>query len=337
MEANRPGKQSLSMYGTSLTGAARILIECELRPVQGFRFQPTGFPSLGAAEYVAETEGGQVNCLLVDSNQSIANWLERVCMDGQSLEGPLEGLPVVKLVDGDGNFLANTMTEAHRIASPYLIQWNGKKMGGPLAERLESELATGGKLPSVAQADFAKFLLKYDTATILHGAFVPKLADGRYRLTRVLSGFTDAIGAHPADSGGAKHDHIDPTGKTDNKGGSSQMYGHVPYPRRDYTAKRIMLYFSIDLALIRSYGLGDAAEQLLLTLAVWKIRRLTRHEIRFRSGCDLRAAGDLKVTSPNYCELPGLEETEAALKGCIKRCRAESLFADENIVVTRRT
>ena len=323
----------------AISDAPRILIECELKPVQGHRFQPTGFPSLGAAEYAVETKDGQVNCVLVDSHQSIANWLERVCMDGTKLEGALEGLPVVTLVDSDGEFIGNTMTEAHRVASPYLLQWNGKSesMNGPLADRLKSDLDTDDKPPSTAAADFAKFLLRHDPATILHGAFVPKLAGGKYRLTRMLSGFTEATGARPVDSGGSKFDNIDSTGKADGKGGSDNMYGNVLYPRRDYTARRIMLYFSIDLTLMRSYGLGEAAEQLLFALAVWKMRRLTRHEIRFRSGCDLRAAGDLKVTLPDGYELPGLEEAEADLKRCIKRCREESLFADKDIVVTRRT
>jgi len=31
----------------------RLLIEVELRPVQGARFQPTGFPDLGAAVFDA--------------------------------------------------------------------------------------------------------------------------------------------------------------------------------------------------------------------------------------------------------------------------------------------
>ena len=38
---------------SSLEGAARLLIEVPLRPIQGSRFQPTGFPDLGAATYTA--------------------------------------------------------------------------------------------------------------------------------------------------------------------------------------------------------------------------------------------------------------------------------------------
>lgn len=324
------------MVPTVPANAARILVECELLPVQGYRFQPTGFPSLGAAEYKAETEDGRViNCLLVDSAQSLANWLEKVCMNGSRPAEPLDGLPVVTLVDDDGEFVGNTMTEAHRIASPYLLRWNGKNMSGPLADLLKSELDTD-RSARTAPEDFARFLLKYDTATILHGVFVPKIDGGKYRLTRILSGFTEATGVHHADSGIAKRDDLDSTGKADGKGGSSEMYGHGIFPRREYTAKRIALYFSIDLALLHSYRLGESAERLLLALAVWKIRMLTKHEIRFRTACDLRVAGDLVVTSPaDGYELPGLAEAESDLKKCIERCRAESLFTDKNVVVRR--
>ena len=308
----------------------RILIECEMKPVQGLRFQPTGFPSLGAAEYVAETKDGRVNCLLVESAQSLANWLEKVCMDGAGLAEPLNGMPVITLVDGSGRFVANTMTEAHRTNSSYLLHGKDTTLMG----LLNSELGISGKTAKGDIRDFARFLFKYDTPTLLHGAFMPKLAGGKYRMTRMLSSFMDAAGVGPAEYGGAKKDDLDSTGKTGDKGGSSEGYGNIIYSRRDYTAKSIMLYFSIDLALMRSYGLGEAAEELLLALAVWKIRKLTQHEIRFRTACDLRTVGGLMVTSPaDGYELPGLEEAETDLKRCIARCRAESLFADRDIVV----
>ena len=34
-----------------LADAPRLLVEANLKPVQGTRFQPTGFPGLGAASY----------------------------------------------------------------------------------------------------------------------------------------------------------------------------------------------------------------------------------------------------------------------------------------------
>ncbi len=55
---------------------SRILMEVDLKPVQGSRFQPTGFPDLGVASY--ELADG-TSMLLVESAQSMGNRLEVVC------------------------------------------------------------------------------------------------------------------------------------------------------------------------------------------------------------------------------------------------------------------
>jgi CRISPR-associated protein Csb1 len=60
-----------------LDKTSRLLLTVPLKPVQGERFQPTGFPSLGAATY--QTRDGQK--LLVESAQSMANRLETTCWD----------------------------------------------------------------------------------------------------------------------------------------------------------------------------------------------------------------------------------------------------------------
>lgn len=316
-----------------LPNASRILAECELKPVQGRRFQPTGFPSLGPAEYEAEVKDGCIiNCLLVESTQSLANWLEAVCMDGKKPAAPLKGIPVVTLINNDGGFVSNTMLEAHRTASAYLFPGKHGGKDTTLKDLMERNLDTKGKHGIEGSRDFARFIFRYDTPTLLHGVFVPKLAGGKYRLTRILSAFTDATGIRPAESGGVKNDHLDSTGKEGDKGGSSEGYGHVLYSRREYTAMSIKLYFSIDVALMRSYDLGEAAEELLLALAVWKIRMLTRSEIRFRTACDLRISDGLAVMSPAGYEMPDLEAAEADLKKCVARCNAESLFGDAVVV-----
>ena len=43
--------EQLDALYTTLQQQPRLLIEADLRPVQGDRFQPTGFPDLGAATY----------------------------------------------------------------------------------------------------------------------------------------------------------------------------------------------------------------------------------------------------------------------------------------------
>ena len=103
---------------TALKTSSRLHIEAALQPSQGSRFQPTGFPNLGAAAYDGP-DGTRM--LLVESAQSMANRLEAVCWDTvvDDWIPPLRGLPVVKVVDKDGNSLTNSVLEAHRLNSPY--------------------------------------------------------------------------------------------------------------------------------------------------------------------------------------------------------------------------
>ena len=93
----------------------RLLFNVPVEPIQGTRFQPTGFPDLGAATYQA----GNVDCLLVESAQSMANRLELQIWDEgkQELKDAFKGLPYIR-VTKDGNFLTSSIVEAHRINSP---------------------------------------------------------------------------------------------------------------------------------------------------------------------------------------------------------------------------
>src|ERR1700749_4648606 len=91
----------------SLEEANRLLLTVRLRPVQGDRFQPTGFPSLGAATY--QTKDGTK--LLVESAQNTAKAPVDV----------LKGISHVT-VNRKGKFLTDSMIEAHRINSPYLLR-----------------------------------------------------------------------------------------------------------------------------------------------------------------------------------------------------------------------
>ena len=58
----------------------RLLMEAELKPVQGEHFQPTGFADLGPARYQLP-DSDRTEMLLVESAQSVANRLESVCWD----------------------------------------------------------------------------------------------------------------------------------------------------------------------------------------------------------------------------------------------------------------
>lgn len=85
----------------------RLLLECELEPIQGSRFQPTGFPSLGPAEFSSvSNDNKNIKSLLVESAQSMANRLEMVCVnaDKSGLVDTLDGIPVIIVNDNQGNF-----------------------------------------------------------------------------------------------------------------------------------------------------------------------------------------------------------------------------------------
>src|SRR5690606_6755808 len=93
-------------------------------PALGTRFQPTGFPDLGAARY--STADGR-DMLLVESAQSMANRLEGVCWDAVAADwaSPLKGLPYVVVNDKKGGQITNSLLEAHRLNSPYITNAEG--------------------------------------------------------------------------------------------------------------------------------------------------------------------------------------------------------------------
>lgn len=297
----------------SSTAPSRLLIEAELQPVQGTRFQPTGFPDLGAALF--ETPDGP--CLLVESAQSMANRLEGVCWDRttDALVPALAGLSYVRVTDDSGKFRTSSVLEAHRINSPYILEGKDSALMKTLAAEVAVFEERGVDRPTVA-----KILARFDVSALLHGVFLAKkeLAGGRIRVERALSSFIEARGVRMAASGGVKNDHLDPSGDT-NKG-----FGNVPFQREEFTAERITAFFSLDLAQIRAYGLGAAGERLLVGLALYKVRALLDGGLRLRTACDLELK-ELRVNRPTSFELPSLTALSEALPELIQDCRP--LFA----------
>ncbi|OQW70025.1 MAG: type I-U CRISPR-associated protein Cas7 [Proteobacteria bacterium ST_bin11] len=306
---------------SALQTAPRLLIEVQLKPLQGTRFQPTGFPDLGAAVY----DGPNGNrMLLVESAQSMANRMETVCWDGPNDDWveALKGLPLVKIIDKQGNPLTNTVLEAHRLNSPYLLENKDDKS---VFDMLKKELADMDE-GAVDIRKLASVVLKYDTNALLHGLFLAKgeLAGGRLRLPRVVSSFIEAEDVKVAQSGGVKNDHVNPSGET------AKGFGNVPYSRSDYTAPKITAFFNVDLAQIRGFGLGNAVEQLLIVFALYKIRAVLEFGLRLRTACDLEVQ-QLNVTRPAGWRLPERSELEAALPGLIAAVEAEGRFAEPSV------
>lgn len=295
----------------ALNNQPRLLIEADLRPVQGARFQPTGFPDLGAAEF--DGPDGQ-RMLLVESAQSMANRLEEVCWDDVADDWvePLKGLPLIRVVDAKEAPLTNSVLEAHRINSPYILE--GKDTS--VMDVLKQELA-GMEEGAVNIRKLASVLLRYDTNALLHGVFLAKsdLAGGRLRLPRVLSAFIEAEGVTVAQSGGVKNDHVHP-GRGDEGQTAKEGFGNVPFSRTEYVAPKITAFFNLDLAQLRALGLGQAAESLLTALALFKIRRFLETGLRLRTACDLDVVA-VRATRPVNFSLPAINELEAAMPAMI--------------------
>lgn len=297
----------------ALDTAPRLLIEALLRPVAGTRFQPTGFPDLGAATYRLPD---QTEMLLVESAQSMANRLETVCWDAVANDWitPLRGLPLVAVLNKAGEPLTNSVLEAHRLNSPYILEGKDKTF----LETLKRELATGEKTP-VDLKKLTRALLKYDVNSLLHGIFLAKgeIAGGRMRLPRALTAFIEAANITRATSGGVKNDIVNPAGD------AKKGFGNVPFHREEFCGT-ITAYFNLDLALIRGFGLGADAERLLVALALYKIRRFLLDGLRLRTACDLELDEDhpdslvVKRPKSGAFALPTLADLEAALPGLIQ-------------------
>jgi CRISPR-associated protein Csb1 len=278
-----------------------------LQPVQGARFQPTGFPDLGAAEFDGP-DGRRM--LLVESAQSMANRLEEVCWDDVANDwvAHLRGLPYIKVVDKDGNAITNSVLEAHRINSEYIAR---SKDFAPIA----AELGFKKDRPFDLRRQLVPVLFKYDINALIHGVFLEEVA-GVIRLPRSLSAFIEAKDVGVVQSGGVKLNYVEPTLK--------EGEGNVPYARTEYTAPNITAYFNLDLAQLRGFGLEAPARDLLATLALYQIRRFLRDGLRLRTACDLEAV-DVRVTRPISGDftLPELAELEGTLPELIRAMKGK--------------
>lgn len=309
-----------------LKDTPRLLIEAKLKPLQGHRFQPTGFADLGPARYTLPG----TEMLLVESVQSVANRMELACWDTgkDDLIDDLKGLPYIRVKKEDNGSLTNSVLEAHRINSEYVMkeakritQTNGQRK---LSDKsFNDEFAAEIGYEKDGRVDWKRFharLLKYDPNSLIHGCFLEEIG-GRLRATRVLSGFIEASGVAVAESGGVKNNIVQP----ELKGGE----GNVPFHRTEFVADEIKAYFNLDLALLRGYGLADDATKLLIALSLFKIRRFLSTGLRLRTACDLEVDGELVVTRPKDFAVPPETDLLKECKDYIGKCK--SLFADPPI------
>ena len=299
-----------------LNNAPRLLLEADLTPAVGKRFQPTGFADLGAAEY--KLPDG-TDMLLVESAQSVANRLEKTCLDGDgpAIDPALAGLPyVIAELQGSGiSTTTSSLVEAHRLGSPYFL------LNKDFQSKLVNEMAYAPKLPLDWKKIYAT-LFKYDANSLVHGVFLSLLEGGRIRTPRAVTGFIEAKNVKRVVSGGVKNSPVDPTGKTQvagEKATEAGVYSNVPYVRVEYVAEEIKAFFNLDLALIRGYRLGGDATNLLTALSLLKIRRFLDSNLRLRTACDL-ALADVRGTAPQGFVLPREADLLPVVQAGIKAC-----------------
>lgn len=273
---------------TPLDTASRLLIEAELKVAGGGggRFQPTGFPDLGPALFRG-ADGA--NWLLVESPQSMANRLERVCWidgDGENdrvggYNDACKGIPYVLAIDTDERPLTASTLEAHRLSSPYI--WDTQPFADPDDQSKQVALPEYlKKLFSLADnrlvpwKKVAAGLIKVDPGCLLHGIWFNEgsFAGGKVRLTRCLSGYIEARDPSIANYGFQKRDGV--SDRTDKEAGQSaaEGFGSVIGPKQHFTSGEVKAYFQIDIERLRSYGLLSEQVKALVAWAIYKVRRV---------------------------------------------------------------
>jgi CRISPR-associated protein Csb1 len=302
----------------------RKMFEVHMRPAIGTRFQPTGFPDLGSAEFdrpVINKDGEPdwEKALLVESAQSMANRLEQMAWD-DATNRPIElfeALPYVQVIDeASGDYLTSSRTESHRLASAFIK--DSTLDGQEMVEVIKGRLGLEDDRP-VPPRDIALAILALDPFCLIHGVF---FADTRWpsqpKITRALTAFIEALDVRQADSGGVKKDHVRHSLGDHSGGGTAEGYGSVPFHRVEWTAREIVASFALDLRQFRSYGLSEPVTDLLEAIALWEIRSLVEEGLRLRTACDLVPSDDLDDLA-----LPPLADLESRIRAGI-----DSLPAD---------
>ena len=290
----------------------RVLISAELQLANGSFFQPTGFPDIGACIY---TDGaGQRRCL-VESEQSMANRLEAVCMQAPGVwRPPMAGrLPVIHVKDRMNRLLATNLTEAHRVASSYVLESAVEET--TLQKKLEVRLGLDAKTknwPLDGRDRLAQAVFALDPAAILHGFQFMQWETVGLRAARLLHARLEATLADDSEVhyGLVKVDGIEPGMSSAQKSNKGQSIAS----RVRYVPQSILATFEIDVLSLRERSLvpaaredgaddgsgNRAARRFMLALALWKIHRFltngpafdartgdTMGALRLRADCSL--------------------------------------------------
>lgn len=322
MTDNAQSVQSLLTFGefTVPTGCRRIFITAELEPTNGDpRIQPTGFPDIGPVLY-PDPSGQNGNICLIESEASMANRLEEVCLADKytgALKPALNGLPYIKLTgDGqpDSDFKTSSTIDGHRFASEYFMGAKGRLTGDgtnadmspyqapdngnvEMVKLVKARLAmpSADRCPAANVPEIFRLAMEYDPLALIHGFQISvknKLTFVGLRSPRALTACIVGLDCERVTVPGIRFDPIG-TGEA----------GQAIFQKPRITAKKIEARFSIDVGLLASLRLdalnGDrqpgqyqqARFQLLFAIALWKVAAfldLLRVELSLRTECKLR-------------------------------------------------
>jgi CRISPR-associated protein Csb1 len=293
-------------------GCRRIFITAELEPSNGDpRIQPTGFPDLGPVLYADPAEKDGLICL-IESEASMANRLEEVCMENKyegTLKPALEGLPYLKAQAGNGNnavFRTASTLDGHRFASDFLAKGKARFAANDaeqtLAEHIKTSLgmaADGSTMPISRVPDVFTLVMGLDPMSLIHGFQVSneQIKFVGLRLPRALT----------ASIVGLQCQRITVPGVKFNVGQVESESGQAIFQKPRIAAKKIEARFAIDVGLLSSLRLDAVTPQgqpgqsqtprfqLLLAIALWKVASFLNSlevELSLRTECKLRLKRD---------------------------------------------
>jgi CRISPR-associated protein Csb1 len=292
-------------------GCRRIFITAELEPSNDDpRIQPTGFPDLGPVLYADPAEKHGLICL-IESEASMANRLEEVCLDNKyegTLKSGLDGLPYLRAQTGKGAFKTASTLDGHRFASDFLAKGKAVFAEGAsektLADHVKDSLGMekdGKTMPIARIPDVFPLVLGLDAMSLIHGFQVSneQISFVGLRLPRALTASIVGLNCQRVTVPGVKF----------NVGQVESESGQAIFQKLRITAKQIEARFSIDVGLLSSLRLDTPSEagkagqhqaprlKLLLALALWKVASfldLLSVELSLRTECKLRLKRDEK-------------------------------------------
>jgi CRISPR-associated protein Csb1 len=276
----------------------RIFITAQLEPSGGDpRIQPTGFPDLGPVLY-PDPAGNHGLICLIESEASMANRLEEVCLDNK-YEGTLRSefgkLPYIKLTaDGtaEGAFITASTIDGHRFASEYIMSahviHSGIELSGiesmnsaatitdasaaPVKKVAKKKAATSNGKPEFVR--FVQSFMGMTTKDRCPAANVPRMfrLAMEYDPLALLHGFQISVKdkltfvglrsprAITASILGLNCQRITVPGVRFDPIGTGDA-GQAIFQKPRISAKKIEARFCIDVGLLTSMHLGSTSEQ----------------------------------------------------------------------------